>query len=135
MDGWMGWMRAAERYGDLQGLNKAETTNKYGEEKVGPALYKKLFFFWACWDVESFHNSGHLVGPVEAAEATKKKTRWLNGVVLMPFHLLPSRWDSLPWNTGGGAGGMLKDSCQRVILAGETFEGFVAVETKDFKVF
>ena len=45
MDGWMGWMRAAERYGDLQGLNKAETTNKYGEEKVGPALYKKLFFF------------------------------------------------------------------------------------------
>lgn len=42
-----GWMTAAERYGDLQGLNKAETTNKYGEEKVGPGLYKKLFFFWS----------------------------------------------------------------------------------------
>ena len=37
--------------------------------------------------------------------------------------------------TPGGGGGMLKDSCQRVILAGETFEGFVAVETRILRYF
>ena len=40
MDDWRKYLpfstfQPFERYGDLQGLNKAETTNKYGEEKVG----------------------------------------------------------------------------------------------------
>ena len=80
-------------------------------------------------------NSGHLVGPAEAAEATKKKT----GDSMAPFlcRSTSSNQGEIHYHEtpGGGGGGMLKDSCQRVILAGETFEGFVAVETRILRYF
>lgn len=79
-------------------------------------------------------NSGHLVGPAEAAEATKKKqvTQWRRSYAVPPP---PIKVRFITMKHRGGGGGMLKDSCQRVILAGETFEGFVAVETRISRYF
>ena len=129
-----GWMTAAERYGDLQGLNKAETTNKYGEEKVGPGLYKKLFFFWSMLGCGKFSTLATLSVRRKLLKLLKKKqvTQWRRSYAVPPP---PIKVRFITMKHRGGGGGMLKDSCQRVILAGETFEGFVAVETRVLRYF
>lgn len=81
-----GWMTAAERYGDLQGLNKAETTNKYGEEKVGPGLYKKLFFFWSMLGCGKFSTLATLSVRRKLLKLLKKKqvTQWRRSYAVPP---------------------------------------------------